>query len=174
MNTLCLFSHCGNHFPPQPFEGCVFNHPAVMSCLIWAVVVLILGVLIACLVYNYLKSKNESKQAMAEAAQKHELDMKEKSFVQEKYWHEESKKTKDEELVRKIREYNELSKIEKDEELARKIREYNDLTIHLKILEKATGEDKDIEELKKALENMKKKYESLNGEIKQIIIKKKQ
>jgi len=189
MSTLFLFGHCGNHFPPPPFEGCVFNHPIVMSCLIWALVVIILSLIVSC----YLKKVAQIKKDIAVAAQEHELAIKEKNFVQEKYWHEESKKakdeelarkikeyneltklTKDEELARKIREYNELTKLTKDEELARKIKEYNELTIHLKILEKVTGVDKDIEDLKKALEEMKKKYESLDGEIEQIIIKKKQ
>ena len=151
MSTLFLFGHCGNHFPPPPFEGCVFNHPIVMSCLIWALVVIILSLIVSC----YLKKVAQIKKDIAVAAQEHELAIKEKNFVQEKYWHEESKKAK-------------------DEELARKIREYNELTIHLKILEKVTGVDKDIEDLKKALEEMKKKYESLDGEIEQIIIKKKQ
>ena len=170
MSTLFLFGHCGNHFPPPPFEGCVFNHPIVMSCLIWALVVIILSLIASC----YLKKVAQIKKDIALAAQEHELAIKEKNFVQEKYWHEESKKAKDEELARKIKEYNELTKLTKDEELARKIKEYNELTIHLKILEKVTGVDKDIEDLKKALEEMKKKYESLDGEIEQIIIKKKQ
>ena len=151
MNTLFLFSHCGNHFLPPPFEGCVFNHPAVMSCLIWALVVIILSVIVSC----YLKKLAQIKKEIAVAAQEYELAMKEKNFEQEKYWYEEKKKAK-------------------DEELARKIREYNELTIHLKILEKVTGGGKDIEDLKKALEEMKKNYESLDGEIEQIIIKKKQ
>lgn len=83
MNTLFLLSHCGNHFPSPPFEGCVFNHPAVMSSLIWAIVVF----LIACLVYCYLKSKDKSKLAMTEAAQKHELAMKKEAFEQETFWY---------------------------------------------------------------------------------------
>lgn len=170
MSTLCLFNHCGNHFPLPPFEGCVFNHPAVMSCLIWALVVIILSVIVS----RYLKKLAQIKKEIAEAAQKHELAIKEKIFEQEKFWHEEKKKAKDEELARKIKEYKELTKLTEDEELARKIREFKELTIHLKILEKVTGVDMDIEDIKKALEEMKKKYESLDGEIEQIIIKKKQ
>jgi len=49
----------------------------------------------------------------------------------------------------------------------------NELTIHQKLLEKATGIDKDINDLKKALEEMKKQYETLDGQIEKIIIKKK-
>ena len=86
--------HLCRHFPP-PFGRNVFNNPFVVSCLIWAIVVLILGIIIARLVYCYYKSKNNTKQAIAEAAQKHEMDMKEEAFEQEKYWHEESKKAKE-------------------------------------------------------------------------------
>lgn len=112
MNTLCLlFAHCGKPLPP-PIEGCVFNHPLVMSSLIWAVVVLILGVLIACLVYNYLKSKNESKQVMAEAAQKHELDMKKEAFEQEQLWYfqKELKKDYQKELNEKVQKLEDEKK----------------------------------------------------------------
>ncbi len=80
---------------------------------------------------------------------------------------------KDKELDRKIREYNELTKLINNDDLERKIREYNELTIHQKLLEKATGIDKDIDDLKKALEEMKKQYETLDGQIEKIIIKKK-
>lgn len=170
MNTVCLLSHCGNHFLLPPFKGCVLNHPSVMSCLIWAIAV----ILIVFMTYCYLKRRDKSKLTMTDMVQKHEIAMKEKVFEQEKFWHEEKKKAKDEELTRKIKEYNELTKLTKEEELALKIKEFNELTIHLKILEKVTGVDKDIEDLKKALEEMKKKYESLDGEIEQIIIKKKQ
>ena len=78
-----------------------------------------------------------------------------------------------EDLDRKIREYNELTKLINSEDLDRKIREYNELTIHKTLLEKATGIDKDFDDLKKAIEEMKKKYESLDGEIEKIIVKKK-
>ena len=123
----------------------------------------------------------------------HEMKMKDEAFTQEKHWYDEKKKTSDEDLARKIREYNELTKVSNDEDLARKIREYNEitqksseedlnrkireyneLTIHQKVLGKVTGSDEEIETLKKNLEDLKKKYESLDGEIEQIIIKKKQ
>ena len=89
-------------------------------------------------------------------------------------YNELTKVSNDEDLARKIREYNELTKVSNDEDLARKIREYNELTIHQKVLGKVTGSDEEIETLKKNLEDLKKKYESLDGEIEQIIIKKKQ
>ncbi len=85
------------------------------------------------------------------------MKMKDKAFTQEKYWYDEKKKAS-------------------DEDLNRKIREYNGLTIHQRVLDKVTSSDKDkeIETLKKGFEDLKKKYESLDGEIEQIIIKKKQ
>jgi predicted Holliday junction resolvase-like endonuclease len=124
-----------------------------MSCLIWAVVIIVLGVLVFC----YMKKKSQIKKEMADADHKHELDMKDQSFVQEKYWYEEGNKAKQEELERKIREYKEL-------------------TIHQKILDKVINRktDEEISDLKKALEELKNKYESLDGEIEQIIIKNKQ
>lgn len=104
----------------------------------------------------------------------HEMKMKDEAFTQEKYWYDEKKKASDEDLNRKIREYNELTKVSNDEDLARKIREYNELTIHQKIMDKVTGIDKEMNDFKNALEELKKKYESLDGEIEHIIIKKKQ
>ena len=104
----------------------------------------------------------------------HEKQMKEDAFKREKEWYNLKKQEQTDELTRKVREYNELTKIINDDELTRKVREYNELTIHQKLLEKATGTEKEIYDLKKAIEDMKKKYESLDGEIEQIIIKKKQ
>lgn len=103
----------------------------------------------------------------------HEIALKEKAFENEKYWNNEKKISADEELARKIKEYNDLTKVSADEELDRKIREYNDLTVHKGILHKITGSAAEIEDLKKAIGEMKKKYEKLDGEIEQIIIKKK-
>ena len=152
MNILLLTCHHGNHFVP-PLARCVLNHPFVMSCLIWAIAIVVLGFL----VFFHYRKKSQIKLLMGEADRKHELDMKEKTFAQEKYWYEEGKKAKNEELERKIKEYKEL-------------------TIHEKILDKVintkTGEE--INDLKKALEELKNKYESLDGEIEQIIIKNKE
>lgn len=96
-----------------------------------------------------------------------QLDNEEKAIVK-------NQEIKDKEIDRKIREYNELTKFINNDNLEQKIREYNELTIHQKILEKATRIDKDINDLKKALEEMIKKYESLDGEVENIIIKRKQ
>ena len=146
------------------------NYPYAIINLIWAIVVIVLGILVYC----YLKKRTLVKKEMAEADRKHELSLKEKSFEIEEKWFEKNKQAKDEELTRKIREYNEVTKAIQDDELTRKISEYNELTIHQKIMDKVTGVDKEMKDFKEALEEMKKKYESLDGEIEQIIIKKKQ
>lgn len=163
-----LINCCRIFTPPEPVK-CGFEHPVVMCCLIGAVTIILLGGMLSWLYVqnNKLKSKE------AEKAHQHEKDLKELAINQEKYWAEEKKKEKLEALQLKIREYHELTKIVEDQNLDRKIREYNELTIHQKLLEKATGIDKDIDDLKKALEEMKKKYETLDGEIENIIIKKK-
>ena len=165
---MTLLVCCGNQVPPG-YVKCVLNHPVVMCCLIWAVAVFLLGVMFSCI----YAQKHRLKLKEADNARKHEKDLKDLANNQEKYWAEEKKKEKLEALELKIREYNELTKIVDDQNLDRKIREYNELTIHQKLLEKATGIDKDIDDLKKALEEMKKKYETLDGEIENIIIKKK-
>ena len=164
-----LINCCGIPTSPEPVK-CVFEHPVVMCCFIGAVTIIFLGGMFSWL---YVQ-KNKLKSKEAEKARQHEKDLKDLAIDQEKYWAEEKKKEKLEALQLKIREYSELTKIVNDQNLDRKIREYNELTIHQKLLEKATGIDKDIDDLKKALEEMKKKYESLDGEIENIIIKKKQ
>ncbi len=148
----------------------MINFTVVICCAIWAAVVLLLGYWF----FRYMNTKTKLKLQEADKEREHENDLKDFAFKQDKYWAEEKKKEKSETLDLKIREYNELTKKVDDEKLDRKIREYNDLTIHQKPLEKVTGMDKDIDDLKKALEEMKKKYESLNGEIENIIIRKKQ
>ena len=166
---ILLSTCCGIPTPQEPVK-CVFEHPIVMCCLIWALVVIVMSILFYC--YKNKKAKLKYKEAVKVCL--HEKEMKDLAINQEKYWAEEKKKEKLEALELKIREYSELTKKVDDENLDRKIREYNELTIHQKLLEKATGIDKDINDLKKALEEMKKKYESLDGEIENIIIKKKQ
>ena len=153
-----------------PFGGCAFNHPVVISNLIWAVVVIVLGAVACC----FLKKRLQFKKDMADADHQHEKEMKEKSFEIEERWFDKNKQAKDDELTRKIKEYNELTKITQEDELARKVKEYNELTIHQKIMDKVTGVDKEMKDFKEALEELKKKYEALDGEIEQIIIKKKQ
>ena len=164
-----------------------------LPVLLWGIIILgsllIILKMLKPVIKEYLKLRYET---VPKSKYEHELNLKEEAFGREMKWHELQKQEKndnlslkireyneltkivnDDELARKIREYNELTKIVNDDELARKIREYNELTIHQKLLEKATGIDKDIEDLKKTLDDMKKKYESLDGEIEQIIIKKK-
>lgn len=116
-NALCiLFSHCGRPLM-QPFGRNAFNHPIVITCFIWAVIILILGLFIAWLAYSYLKSKDNFKKAMTEATLKHEIVMKEMFFEQEKYWffQKELKKDYQKELNDRIKELeNEKKKLEED------------------------------------------------------------
>ena len=170
MKTIILLCHCGNHCPPPPFEGCVFNHPAVITSIVWALTVIILGAFALC----YLKKRIQLKKDMADADREHELKLKDKNYEIEDKWFDKNKQTKEDELAHKIKEYNELTKITQEDELARKINEFNELTIHQKIMDKVTGVDKEMKDFKEALEELKKKYETLDGEIEQIIIKKKQ
>ena len=145
-----------------------------LPVLLWGIIILgsllIILKMLKPVIKEYLKLRYET---VPKSKYEHELNLKEEAFGREMKWHELQKQEKNDNLSLKIREYNELTKIVNDDELARKIREYNELTIHQKLLEKATGIDKDIEDLKKTLDDMKKKYESLDGEIEQIIIKKK-
>lgn len=152
MNTLFLFSHCGKLFSLPLFNGCALNHPFVMSSIVWAIAVVVLGALVFC----YFKKRVQISKEMADADRKLKMELKEKDLENEKFWSEERKKVKDDELTRKIREYDEL-------------------TIRQKILDKVIEAKKDdeIKDIKKALDELKKKYESLDGEIEQIIIKKK-
>ena len=84
-----------------------------------------------------------------------------------------SQDIKDKELERKIREFNELTKALNKEELERKIQEFERLTIHQDLLNKVTGKTSDIEELKKSFEKLQKQFDTLNGEIENIVIRKK-
>lgn len=168
-NMSLLFCHPGSPFAPQ-IGGFPLNDPRVVSCLIWAIVVIILGAFVLC----YLKKRLQFKKDMAAADRQHELSLKDKAYQIEEKWFEKNKQAKDDELTRKTKEYNELTKQTKDDELTRKTKEYNELTIHQKIMDKVTGVDKEMEDLKKAFEELKKKYEVLDGEIEHIIIKKKQ
>lgn len=161
MKTLFILMSCCHY--RRPINSANWQ-PVVdaIPCICWGIIMLIaLYLILKLIVLPLIKNC-------------HEMKMKDEAFTQEKHWYNEKKKTSDEDLNRKIREYNELTKVSNDEDLARKIREYNELTIHQKVLGKVTGSDEEIETLKKNLEDLKKKYESLDGEIEQIIIKKKQ
>ena len=87
----------------------------------------------------------------------YEMELKDKVFKNEERWHEEKKKADEEELTRKIREFN-------------------GLTIHKTILDKVIDKklDKEITDMKKSIEELQQKYASMDDEIEQIIIKKKQ
>lgn len=99
MNTLSLlYAHCGKPIP-LPVDGCVFGHPIVVFNLIWAIVVIVLGLLANC----YLKKKAQIKKEMAEADRKNELELKEKTFEQEKYWHDFRNGEKQDELIKALK-----------------------------------------------------------------------
>lgn len=87
----------------------------------------------------------------------YDLDLKDKAFGDETYWHEVREKTKDAELERRIREFQEL-------------------TLHQKMLDKVIEKKlkEEIGDIKKSLDDLNEKYKSLDGEIEKIIIKKKQ
>lgn len=144
MKTLFILMSCCHY--RRPINSANWQ-PVVdaIPCICWGIIMLIaLYLILKLIVLPLIKNC-------------HEMKMKDEAFTQEKHWYDEKKKASDEDLNRKIREYNEL-------------------TIHQRILDKVTGTDKDkeIETLKKGFEDLKKKYESLDGEIEQIIIKKKQ
>lgn len=132
-----------------------------LPCILWG----ILGLIAFYLVLKYIIHPC--------IVHKNEMKAKWSTFSDEKEWYKIKKDAEEERLALKIKEYNELTKIVQNDELDRKVKEYNELTIHQKLLDKATGTDMEIQDLKKALEELNKKYESLNGEIEQIIIKKK-
>lgn len=149
---MLLLSNCSSIIPPDTVRS-VFNHPVVMSCLIWAVVVLVLGYWF----YRYFRDKVNKKYQEAEKLRLHEKDMKELAFEQEKYWHS-------------------ITEQDKDKDLDRKMKEFEELTIHQKLLDKVLDKklDDKIQDMGKELDALKKQFESLNGEIEQIIIKKKE
>ena len=93
----------------------------------------------------------------AEKLRLHEKGMKELAFEQEKYWHS-------------------ITEQDKDKNLDRKMKEFEELTIHQKLLDKVLDKklDDKIQDMGKELDALKKQFESLNGEIEQIIIKKKE
>ena len=147
---------CGNNYPPE-LEGCVFNYPFVMNNLIWALVVLVVLLVFGIGTIVLLKKNNELRQKEAQDAREHELNLKKIAFENEKYWHEKSQEDKAKVLNLRIREFEELT-------LRQKLLD--------KVVEKST--DDKVTEIEKNLKDLQRKYESLNEEIEQIIIKKKQ
>ncbi len=106
-------------------------------------------------------------------ANSHERSLRKMAFQNEQNAMDKSQDIKDKELERKIREFNELTKALNKEELERKIQEFERLTIHQDLLNKVTGKTSDIEELKKSFEKLQKQFDTLNGEIENIVIRKK-
>ncbi len=160
MKTLILLSCCRT---AQTTEWSPLINALPGIC--WGVIILC-SILVGYYIYMRFKLRTDH-------VNQHEIKMKKLLNEYEEKMISINQDIKDRELHRKIREYNELTKLINNEDLERKIREYNELTIHKTLLEKATGIDKDFDDLKKAIEEMKKKYESLDGEIEKIIVKKK-
>lgn len=122
---------CGRPVPPEPV-GCVFNHPVVMSCLIWAVVVLVFGVLL----FVYMIKKDKLKRKESNDVREQELNLKEKAFEKEKYWAnvDELKSSTDEALKKQIERLNkEISDLKKEKD-AKDILD-KQLSIYKKILD---------------------------------------
>lgn len=115
-----------------------------IPCICWGIIVLLFIYIVLRLVVAPL------------IANCHERKLKDDNFEQEKFWAE--------------------SKKESDiEALNRRTREFNDLTIHQKILDKVLGTqtDKEVKTIKQSLESLKARFDAIDGEIGNIIIKKK-
>lgn len=84
---ILLSNCCGITTTTEPAK-CVFEHPVVMCCLIWAIVVLILGILFYC----YKNKKAKKKYDEAEKVRKHEEAMKELSDKLEASWFDKKNK----------------------------------------------------------------------------------
>lgn len=114
---------CGRPVPAEPV-GCAFNHPVVMSSLIWAIVVLVVLLVLGKKIINLLKEKNETKQNETEAAREYELKLKKEAFEREKFWagFETTKASTDEALKNHVKELNEKV-LEKEQAL--KVEKHN-------------------------------------------------
>lgn len=115
MKTLVLlFCHCGIPMPPPPFGECAFNHPVVITNLIWAVTVVLLGVFALC----YLNKRMKLKKMMTDADRQHELALKDKSYVIEKRWYDAKKEEKQNEQLDNLKkEVNDLKNGDKIKEI---------------------------------------------------------
>lgn len=82
-----LFSCCGIPTTTDSVK-CVFEHPIVMCCLIWALVVIVMSILFYC--YKNKKAKLSSEEADKERL--HEKEMKELSDRLEASWFDKKNK----------------------------------------------------------------------------------
>lgn len=129
-----------------PFGGCAFNHPVVISNLIWAVVVILLGAVACC----FLKKRLQFMKDMANADHQHEKDMKEKSFEIEERWYKIKKEENNNEQIKKLKEeIEELKSGEKIKEIDKELKQKKD----------------EIEMLNKQLELYKKAMDDLQVEL---------
>lgn len=106
--------------------------------------------------WYYTNKKFEYKLSQTEKKNAHELAMKILSLKQEQIWHTQAE-------------------LDKENDLELKKKEFEELTLQQKLLDKVLDKklDDKIQDMGKELDALKKQFESLNGEIEQIIIKKK-
>lgn len=121
-----------------PFGGCAFNHPVVISNLIWAVVVIVLGAVAYC----FLKKRLQFNKDMTDADHRHEKEMKEKSSEIEEKWYNIKKGENNNEQIKKLnKEIEELKNGEKIKEIEKELKLKKDeieiLNKQLKLYKKA-------------------------------------
>lgn len=115
-----------------------------IPCLLWGVIGLVtLWLLLKYVAKSLIQNCNDAK-------------VRKEKFAREKEWQEKMEKMKNDELQRKIEEFEKY-------------------TVRQKLLDKVldAAKDTDFKDMKSQLDELKKRFESLDGEIEQIIIKKK-
>ncbi len=115
-----------------------------IPCLLWGVIGLVtLWLLLKYVAKPLIQNCNDAK-------------VRQEKFDREDSWHTNMEKLKDDDLQRKIKEFEEY-------------------TVRQKLLDKVlnAAKDTDFKDMKSQLDELKKRFESLDGEIEQIIIKKK-
>lgn len=117
-----------------------------MSCLIWAVTIVILGVL----VFFNKRHKAQIKYEMAKADQDHEINMKKVAFKIDDYWYNIKKEGNNNEEIRKLKE--EIEKLKNGE----KVKE-----LEKELKQKET----EIDLLKKQLDLYKEAIDNLHVEL---------
>lgn len=140
---ILLISCCGIAITTESVK-CVFGHPIVMCCLIWAIVVLVMSILLYC----YKSKKAKLKYDDAEKERQHEKDIKDLSDKQEISWFdkknnlEKLKASTDEGLKNQVKDLKtKVSELEgklKTEEfnkelLEKKLKMYSDIFEQLKV-----------------------------------------
>ena len=139
---MLLFAcHYGNSCAP-PVERCVLDHPVVMSCLIWAVTVVILAVLVFC----YKRNKARIMKEMAEEERDYELKMKKVAFEREQKWYNIQKEENNNEETKKLKE--EIEELKNGEKIKKNEKELKQKDTEIDLL------NKQLDLYKKAINNM--------------------